>query len=108
MAIFFFIRDFSQRVAKNDFPESRPLPTADSVGTVSFSEVPDKCLLKQWPRQKNNLVFTAQKRRLHLKCDNPALIIAGNHTALDPQTPGDLGAQNRNEFAGALPTWRCW
>jgi hypothetical protein len=52
MAIFFFIRDFSQRDTRNDFPESRPLPTADPAGTVSFSKVPDKRLLKQWPQAR--------------------------------------------------------
>jgi hypothetical protein len=50
MAIFFFIRDFSQRVTRNDFPESQPLPIANPAGTVSFSKISDKCLLKQWPQ----------------------------------------------------------
>ena len=45
---------------------------------------------------KNNLVFAAQKRRLHLERDNPALIIAGNHTALDPQIAGALSERKRN------------
>jgi hypothetical protein len=45
---------------------------------------------------KNNPVFAAQKRRPHLERDNPALIIAGNHTALDPQIAGDLSERKRN------------
>jgi hypothetical protein len=57
MAIFFFIRDFSPRVAKNDFPESRPLPTADPAGTVSFSKASDKRLLKRWPQTRGDLKF---------------------------------------------------
>jgi hypothetical protein len=52
MAIFFFIRDFSRRVARNDFPESQPLPAADPVETVSFDNVPDKCLLKKRPQAR--------------------------------------------------------
>jgi hypothetical protein len=47
---------------------------------------------------KNNPVFAAQKRRLHLKRGNPALIIAGNHTALDPQITGDLSEQMETGF----------
>lgn len=45
------------------------------------------------------MVFAAQKRRLHLKRDNPTFITAVNHTALGPQINGDLSEQNRNELA---------
>ena len=52
---------------------------------------------------KNNLVFAAQKRRLHLERDNPALIIAGNHTALDPQIAGGMVSRDDESGIETIP-----
>jgi hypothetical protein len=48
---------------------------------------------------KSNMVFAAQKRRLHPKLDNSTVIIVVNHVDLDPQITGDLSEQDRDDLA---------